>query len=110
MLQEPVVIQLEEKVCHTIQYLFYIADSYTEILKDILSNKRNTNADKELLDYYNEKYINACIEYKTFQEELVNSLYDIPAKTKASFYIDFMKQELVIVDIIPVKTESSNEI
>lgn len=110
MLKDPIVIPLEEDVCHTIQYLFYLSDSYAEILKDIISNKRNINANKELLNYYNELYTNAHLEYKIFQEELVNSLYEIPAETKASFYVDFMRQEIVITDLIPVKMENKDEI
>ncbi len=107
MLKEPIVLPLEEDVCHTIQYLYYISDSYAEILKDLLSNRRNINANKELLKYYNDLYINAHLEYRTFQEELINSLYDMPDNTRANFYVDFMKQEVVIVDLIPIIMESS---
>lgn len=102
MLKEPLVFKLDENVCTTLHYLFYMTESYSEILKDILTNKRCINANKELLDYYNEQYIEYNIKFKTLQDEVLYSIYDLPEKTKAVFHLDFMKQELIITDLIQV--------
>ena len=102
MLKEPLTFKLDENVCTTLHYLFYMTESYSEILKDLLSNKRCINANKELLDYYNEQYIEYSIKFKTLQDEVLYSMYDLPEKTKAVFHLDFMKQELIITDLIQV--------
>ena len=73
----------------------------------VVYNNSDVKTFIELLKYYNEQYLNAHLEYRTFQEELINSLYDMPDNTRANFYVDFMKQEVVIVDLIPIIMESS---
>ncbi len=113
MLEKPIMFDLNEEICNALQYLHYIVSSYSEILKDILSNKRGINANKELLDYYNEQYIKYNVELKTLQEELVHDFYDVPAGSFAIYYIDFINQQLVITSIentMQSKAENTNEI
>lgn len=113
MLEEPIVFDLNEEVCNALQYLHYITSSYSEILKEILSNKRGLNANKELLDYYNEQYINYNIELRAFQEELVHDLYEVPVGSYAIYYIDFVSQQLIITSIenkISSKADNSNAV
>lgn len=110
MLDKPIELDINEETCNALQYLHYIVTSYSEIVKEILSNKRGVNANKELLDYYNELYINYSVELKILQEELVNSLYEIPKGQYAVYYIDFTKQILVITNLVSSNTEGSNEV
>lgn len=98
-MSENLIFELEEGLCETIQYLFYVTKSYEDIIKDILSNKRGTNANKELLDYYNEQYINHNLKLKLLQEEILNGLYEVPRGYRAVFYVDFMRKELVVTSI-----------
>ena len=100
MLKEPLVFELDDDVCSTLHYLFYMSDSYAEILKDIITNKRCMTANKELLDYYNEQYLEYNMKYKLLQDETIHSLFEMPEKTKAIFHLDFMKQQLIITDLI----------
>lgn len=100
MIKEPLVFKLDDEVCKTLHYLFYMTDSYSEILKDIIMNKRCITANKELLDYYNEQYLEYNIKYKALQDEVLYSVFELPEKTKAVFHLDFMKQELIITDLI----------
>ena len=100
MIKEPLVFKLEESLCSTLHYLFYMTESYSEILKDIIENKRCITANKELLNYYNEQYLEYYMKYRTLLDEAVHSVFDLPENTKAIFHFDFMKQELVITELI----------
>lgn len=102
MLKEPLTFKIDEDVCNTLNYLFYMTDSYSAILKDIITNKRCITANKELLDYYNEQYLEYSMKYKALQDEVVYSVFELPKNTKAVFHLDFMKQELIITDLIQV--------
>lgn len=100
MLKEPLTFKLEDNVCETLHYLFCMTDSYSGIIKDIITNKRCITANKELLDYYNEQYLEYSMKYKLLQDEIVYSVFEMPENTKAIFHLDFMRQELVITDLI----------
>lgn len=100
IMKEPLVFKLEESLCGTLHYLFYMTEAYSEILKDIIENKRCMTANKELLNYYNEQYLEYYMKYRTLQDEAVYSVFDLPANTKAIFHFDFMKQELIITELI----------
>ncbi len=106
MIKEPLVFKLEESMCNTLHYLFYMTESYSEIIKDIIENRRCMTANKELLDYYNEQYLEYNMQYKILQDEAVYSVYDLPSGTRAIYYLDFMKQELVITDLIQFQREN----
>lgn len=102
MLNEPIIIQLNQELCESIQYLYYMTESYKAILEDLISNKRCINANKELLNYYNNEYINHSIEFRTLQEETINTVYEVPENKKAVYYIDFIRQCIVITDLVDI--------
>lgn len=97
---EPIIIPLPENLANTLQYLYYITQSYETIVKEVLSNKRGLNANKELLDYYNSQYIDYNLQLKTLQEEVINEYGNIPNGASAKYHIDFVKQKLIIESII----------
>ena len=102
MLKEPLVFKLEDDICNALHYLFYMSESYAEIIKDIITNKRSMTVNNELIDYYNEQYLEYNMKYKVLQDEAIYSVFDLPEGTKAIFHLDFMKQELIITDLIQV--------
>ena len=96
-------IQLDAELSNTFQYLFYMTESYKEILKDLLDNKRGINGNKELLDYYNNEYINYNMQLLSLKEEVAHMISDMPDNKQAVYYIDFIRQCLVITDIVDIK-------
>lgn len=102
MLKDPIVIQLNPELCDTIQYLFYTVESYKAIIEDLITNKRCINADKQLLEYYNNEYINYSIQFRTLQEETINTVYNVPELKKAIYYVDFIRQCIVITDLVDI--------
>jgi hypothetical protein len=102
MMNERITVQLDEELNNTIQYLFYMVESYKEVINDLLSNKRNINANKELLDHYNNEYINYNMQLSAIKEEAIKALCNVPEGKKAIYYIDFIKQCIVITDIVDI--------
>lgn len=102
MLDKHITVQLDSELNNTIQYLFYLTESYREIVKDLIDNKRNINGNKELLDYYIEEYNNYNIQLMTLKEETVGALCEIPENKRAIYYIDFIRQCIVITDIVDI--------
>ena len=89
-------LALEENLRDTIQYLYYMKESYSEIIKDIIENKRCINSNKELLDYYNEQYLDYNLKLKALQEEVVYDLYPIESGQSAIYYVDFHRSKIII--------------
>lgn len=102
-MKEKITIPIDVELNNTIQYLFCMTESYKDIVKDLLDNKRNINGNKELLDYYNNEYINYNMQFMAIKEEVLNTLYNVPENKRAVYYIDFIKQCIVITDIIDIK-------
>lgn len=103
MKNEYITIHLDAELNNTFQYLFYMTESYKEVIKDLLDNKRNINGNKELLDYYNNEYINYNMQLSALKEETINALYEIPNNKRAVYYIDFIRHCIVITDIIDIQ-------
>ena len=103
MKNESMIVQLNADLCNTIQYLYYMTDAYKEVLQDLIDNKRCIDANKELLDYYNNEYIHYNVQLKTIKEEAIHALCDIPEDKQAIYYIDFVRQCIVITDMKDIK-------
>lgn len=101
-MKEKITIPIDVELNNTIQYLFYMTESYKDIVKDLLDNKRNINGNKELIDYYNNEYINYNMQFMAIKEEALNTLYNVPENKRAVYYIDFIRQCIVITDIIDI--------
>ena len=102
MEDKSMVVEMDTELNNTLQYLYYMVGTYKEVVKDILSNKRNINANKELLDYYNKELIDYSTQFKALQEETVANLCDIPEGKRAVYYMDFVKQCIYIQEIIDI--------
>lgn len=96
---EKIIVPIDETICEYAQYLFYMSGSYKSVLNDILSNKRDTNANKELLDYYNKEYLKYNVELEILKNELIHSVYDVPEDNSIDYYIDFINSSIVITNI-----------
>lgn len=90
------VFPIDETLCNYAQYLYYMTESYKSVLKDILSNNRETNASKELLKHYNDEYLKYSVELEAVKNELIHSVYDISNNESIDYYIDFYNSSIVV--------------
>lgn len=88
--------KLDEFLNTRLQYLNYLRESYKIILDQVIRKKSKYEFNKELLDYYMEKFNEANIEFKLLSIETVKEVDEEYLKKEYYSEYDFENQELLI--------------
>ncbi len=98
-MEELIVFNITEEENNLIHYYFLLTETYKNVLVDIISNRRCLNANKELLNYYNDLYIKYDMEFNLIKNQIVDLYYtDKESNSNITFRFDFRKCQLIILN------------
>ena len=98
-MEKPIVFNITEEENNLIHYYHLLTETYKNVLIDIISNRRCINANKELLNYYNDLYIKYNMEFNLIKNQIVDLYYtDKEPNSDITFRFDFRTRQLMILN------------
>lgn len=87
---------IDEFLITRLQYLNYLRESYKIILDQVIRKKSKYEFNKEILDYYVEKFNKANSEFKILSTETIKQIDEEYLKKEYYSEYDFENQEVLI--------------